>query len=244
MKDWGVIARVVALLLGPLVLALYVVRGPSDGILCGIAAAAFTLVMTWVVKDAHSLPKWMRFWGLIPSMLLGTAILASAGDRYEPFPQPAVGVALAAIVAAGFLACAITSRRRHDPAPNRSEKPFGDRVNILVRAGLTGAFAGLFFLLPILILLNGQSEARPPFVATGRIKDMKRIYVQQQRGGRGGYSYVLVLDGLAADYASTVRKGEFMVSEQEYRAAKIGDRRCVTVHTGLLRIDWFVFEPC
>jgi hypothetical protein len=238
MKARGIIARVGVAIVLPILACLYIAsRKPADQVMMGISATAFFLLLVWLAKDPKTLAKWMRLFAFLPLTLLGVILLVEGGGRYEPLHPFDLGAA--AVLSSALLACAIRWRKANRFDPSQGERGLGGGAGNIVVAGLIGAYGGFLFIAPILVMLNGQSDRQPPFVAVGRIVDMK-----EEQSKKHGTSYDLILSGPAADYVPSVRKGELMATEEEYRAARIGDLRCVTVHTGMLGVEWVRFKPC
>jgi hypothetical protein len=207
----------------------------GDGILIAISVLACLAGLAWGVTGARLLSKWRFVTLLIPAIMVGVFLLLTASRRYPPFHPYLLGVAAA--LAFVVIGCALSWRSVQPLAASLASDALDLRRGDILAVGGICFFIGVLFFQPAIILLNGQSDARSPLVLTGTVA---RMY---QTHGKGAADYI-VLTGPAAAYNSTGAAGEFAVPANVYREIGIGDRRCLTVHTGAMRFQWWTLEGC
>jgi len=238
-KNWGMIARASVALVMPFFAMIYIAGGnPSDRALIGISAIAFVLFMMWFILDEKALPKRLRRFGVWLIAVMGLPNMATAMDRYEVLSY---GLWQVVWIVPAVIAVVVAWRQTGAQAASWEGNGSGARLKTVALTGALGLLLGGMLLLPLVTLVNGQAEARPPFVAVGRITEVRD---EPDSDRRSSDHYYMVLTGPAADFSWRDRKGEFSISEEEYHAARIGARRCVTVHEGALKLKWTVLKPC
>lgn len=206
-----------------------------DAALMGIAGACSLVVIGWGMKGAKPLPKWLTLLCLFPCMMLGICVLLGAYERYSLFSPWLMGSSATVIF---VLVCLAASWHPISSAEDFSvEGAPGGPLGKLVSATVVFIFTGVLFFQPLLLLLNGQSQPRPPFIVAGTVAQAYSTH------GKGAADY-LVLAGPASVFHSTWTAGEFKVDGQTYRTSPVGSRRCLTVRTGILRLRWWSINDC
>jgi len=207
----------------------------SDFALMAITAAACLITLYWAATGARLLLKWavvpIFTLGIVPSIMITIA----ASFRFPPLEPFLIAViAVFTFVVVGCAACWFAPHRTNTPLDGIRDAP---RLSAVIVAGIVCAGAGLLFFRPLIVLLNGQAETRPPLVFPGKVVGMYETNGKQ-------HIYHIVLAGPAAGYSSTSTDGEFEVPRDYYRSAHVGALRCVTIHTGLLGFRWWSLDGC
>ena len=207
---------------------------PPDGMLLALCAGACALVLGWGAIGAPQLPKiWVTpVWIVV--MMPGLGLLLTVSERYEMMWSWLVGAGAA--VAFMVLGCAVTWMVAHLRSDGRAGQLDALIASLLV-AGTVFLFCGVLFFQPLVLLINARGEARPALVQHGKIVGMYETH------GKGAAPYVQ-FTGAAAAWGNTFTPGEFKISWDAYRKIHLGDRACVTIHTGLFRLRWWVIDDC
>jgi len=208
---------------------------PPDGVLIGFSLAACMALLGWALCDAPAMPQqWLSVF-MMPAMAVGMVLLLGVSDRYPPFWPFTVGAA--ATVA--FVAVGLLAHWRpvgwHSHFTGAEFEP-GKVCNPFECAAIL-TFAGIFVFQPMVLLLNGQGNSRPPVVLEGKVA---RLY---ETHGKGAAPYV-VFSGPAGAVGSTFTPGEFKLDWADYHRMYVGQRNCVTLHEGLLRFSWWSIGDC
>ena len=208
----------------------------TDGVLIGICAACTFAVVVWGIAGAKPYPNYLVRLLAAPSLILGICFLIIASERYPLLWPWLVGVASVAIFAAMASAVSWRSVGGLESLYSNDDAPGGRTGNLFLAVSIYVA-TGIFFFQPLVILLNGKIEARPPLVLRGTVAQAYQV------NGKTTRNYVR-LNGPAAAFSSTWTKGEFEVDYAAYRASPAGAAKCITLRTGLFRFRWWSIGDC
>ena len=218
------IVFVIAALVAIMATILFVAgTGWSDPGLAAIAGLPLVCALIWALAGA---PPFPRLAVVIPLMIFQAIVMGAsfiAVYRYPPV-HPWLLMALCVLLG-GVLGGALDWIANH-----RGKEPF---------AGLTflGLVYGAFGLQALLIVGNATRDAAPVLKAAGKV-------VQTYETTGKNSSMHIVVDGAAAQWSNTMTTGDFDVSARDFDAYHRGMPICVGIHTGVLRVTWYRFEPC
>ncbi|MXP29465.1 hypothetical protein GRI58_11615 [Porphyrobacter algicida] len=229
----------IATLIGGLALALLIMvaiagEQVSDPILLLITATVCIGALIWGATGAWQPPKLMKAGLLVPGMMLGISALMEASDRYPPLWPYSIGVMSSLIF--GILMLAVSWRNirsaRNVIAENPNQLSRGDIYSVLS----VGVLVGAMFFQPMLLLANGQNDAREPLSIKAHVTSAYKT--------KGSHSKDYVdLSGPARKFSSTMTSGEFEVSPWNFHDFHAGERACLMIHSGVLRFDWWSLKP-
>lgn len=207
---------------------------PPDTVLMAACAVPCVLALVWVAIGAPQLPQIWVLPIMMPSVMAGMGLQLGVSDKYSmtwPFLTGAVlGIVFAVLGCCGTM-LAVHLRGEGQPVAR------AELASRLVVAAMVFLFGGVLFFQPLVLLANAQGAARPPLVLRGVISN---LYVTHGKHT----SYFVQFSGPAAAYNTTFRRGEFEIDGKLFDTMHMGDRDCVVIHTGLLRLQWWAINDC
>lgn len=235
-KPWMVIVLSVVLTFVTLAIMLATIGASTpDPLLLALCTAPCLATLGWGIAGAPLFDRLKAQLMMMPGFMFGIGLMLSVSDRYPPLWPFAVGAA--ATFSFLVLGCIVswTAIQRAEPSGDGAFPP-GPKER-MIPAAMVFVAAGILFFQPLVLLVNGQAEARPPLVLQGTVA---RLY---QTHGKGAAPYV-VFSGPAATVNGTGTTGEFKVGWDAYRTYRLGGKQCVNLHTGLVHIRWWVIDDC
>jgi len=207
---------------------------PPDAALLAACAVPCVLALGWVAIGAPQPPQPWLVPIMMPAMMAGMALLLGVSDKYAMLWPVLTGAALAIVFA--VVGCCATALALHLRSEGQTLAR-GEMAARLVVAALVFLFGGVLFFQPLVLLVNARGEVRPPLVLRGVIANLYETHGKHT-------SYFVQFSGPAAAYSTTFTRGEFEIDGKAFDTMHVGDRDCVTIHTGLLRLQWWAINDC